>query len=172
MKKPQLLFLVEIFWEILRFSLFFYTTVIIQLQSLHGNTNTLLWLMLLGSGMLLVPAGCFLLYVDPVKYDAVIHLVRIGKVLGLFTSLLIIVKELFIDVNILASGIAAFIVNRYLLILLVGIFFDLIFLYFLLSFKRQGVERAGSIASPDEKHLPEFAETYVDRTDTEKGEPR
>jgi hypothetical protein len=171
MKKERLFFLVEIFWEILRFSLLFYITVIIHFQTIHGNTNSLLWLVLLGSGTLLIPAGCFLLYIDHVKYDVVIHLVRIGKVLGLFTSFLIIIKELFIDINLFKTGVIAFLVNSYLLIILIGIFFDLIFLYFLLSFKRRSGETLVVNSENDEKRLPEFSETIVENVDKEKGEP-
>jgi hypothetical protein len=134
------------------------------------SSNTVLWLMLVSIGQLLVPAMYILLFVNEQKYTAYVELLRIIKILGIFVSCLIIVKELIIDNGfwVLASSVIS--TKQPLLIVLSTIFFDLIFLYFLLSYKMS--ETRLEDASLREPQLPEYKETIVSSEDTKQSEDK
>jgi hypothetical protein len=135
MKRARLLFAAGVLWELLRFGVFLYVTAGLRLQIALTDAGSLLMLMLFGGSQLVIPAAYILLFIDEKKYSQYVQLLRIGKALAVFTAFLVIVKELFIDRGFFYMNLALFSGMRYLLFVLIGIFFDLIFLYFLLSYR-------------------------------------
>jgi len=108
-----------------------------------------------------MPAGFILLLFDSIKFHVVLQLLRIGKILNLFAGAFIFIEEVVIKDSLLfipqlyLSSITYFSV----LIIAVTIFIDLIFLYFLLSYKV-----GPNIKINDNKEapsLPDFSETEV-----------
>jgi hypothetical protein len=171
MRKSRILFLSGIFWELVRFSVF--TLIIIGLlqETLISGTQKILWLMLIGAGQLLLPAAYFLLFMDQIKYYAYIQILRIGKMLSIFVSFSIIIYELLYNNIFLYAGSPQFYDKRYLLIVFLAIFFDLIFLYFLLSYKREDKnQKLGNLNN--EVELPVYSETTIENNLKNKVEDR
>jgi hypothetical protein len=169
MRKSRILFLSGIFWELVRFSVF--TLIIIGLfqETMLSGTQKILWLMLIGAGQLLLPAAYFLLFLDRVKYYVYIQILRIGKMLSIFVSFSIIIYELFYNNIFLNAGIPQFYDKRYLLVIFLAIFFDLIFLYFLLSYKGEEEDRKlGNMIK--EVELPVYSETTIENNLKNKDE--
>jgi hypothetical protein len=111
-----------------------------------------------------MPVGFLLLFFNSTKFKATIQLLRIGKILGLFSSLVIFIDDiisgnalLLVPIPYLSSteGIS-------FLLLSLTIFFDLILLYFLLSYKEERSETENNINGKKESpFLPDFSETEV-----------
>jgi hypothetical protein len=135
MKIHRVLFLITAIWELLRFCTIFLAVWIIFRQILETNSQGIYWLLVLGNGGLLVTASLLFLYVDPRRFRVLLNLVRLGKILGLFSALLLIILEpigtglRFLYMEFLPYRIAPF---SLLLIVLVA---DLIFLFLLFSYQ-------------------------------------
>jgi hypothetical protein len=135
MKIHRVLFLITAIWELLRFCAIFLAVWIIFRQILETNGQGIYWLLVLGNGGLLVTASLLFLYVDPRRFRVLLNLVRLGKILGLFSALLLIILEpigtglRFLYMDFLPYWIAPF---SLLLIVLVA---DLIFLFLLFSYQ-------------------------------------
>lgn len=163
MKKARLFFLSGIIWELLRLVVFLFILLLLFDKTLFSGTQVVLWILLIGSGQLIFPSAYFLLLIDRVKYSALLQILRIGKTLSIAVSFLIILNELLsTDIFLFLTGSQVY-DRRYILAVFLGIFFDLIFLYFLLSYK--GEEDHQKVdQSQTETRLPEFYETKVENT--------
>jgi hypothetical protein len=135
MKKSSSMFIFGTVWEIIRFFLFFLLAVLIFNKSMTVRRFELLWFILISAGQLMVPGGYLLIYFFPEKYGSMTRLLSIGKVLNLFSAALFIFDGLFSERISQATINLPFVQIPYLIILVLAIFFDLIFLYFLLSYK-------------------------------------
>jgi hypothetical protein len=135
MKIHRVLFLITAIWELLRFCAIFLAVWIIFRQILETNSQGIYWLLVLGNGGLLVTASLLFLYVDPRRFRVLLNLVRLGKILGLFSALLLIILEpigtglRFLYMEFLPYRIAPF-----SLLLIVSVA-DLIFLFLLFSYQ-------------------------------------
>ena len=135
MKIHRVLFLITAIWELLRFCAIFLAVWIIFRQILEINSQGIYWLLVLGNGGLLVTASLLFLYVDPRRFRVLLNLVRLGKILGLFSALLLIILEpigtglRFLYMEFLPYRIAPF-----SLLLIVSVA-DLIFLFLLFSYQ-------------------------------------
>jgi len=161
MKREKIFYCAGIFWEILRFLFFFLFITYIYLQPAIGGSSAVLWLLFLGSCQLLMPAGYTLLLFNSIKFHGVIQLLRIGKVLGLFPSFFIFLDEFIFSTDFFSFPLTtlSLLKKSAILLLAISIFFDLIFLYFLLSFKG---ERENEVDSQSESSdLPEYTITEV-----------
>ncbi|MBN2534477.1 MAG: hypothetical protein JXB88_16460 [Spirochaetales bacterium] len=161
MKKKKIFYCAGIIWEIVRFLLFFILITFIYFKPFTGETDTLPWLLFLSSCQLLMPAGYVLLFFNSTKFHVVIQLLRIGKILSLFPSFFIFFNEFFIRNTLFSVPFTPLSLYKKgtIVILLISIFFDLIFLYFLLSYKGTGkevVEMRG-----ESSHLPDYRITEV-----------
>ncbi len=156
-------------WELLRLVIFLYILLLLFNKTLLSGTQVVLWILAIGSGQLLFPSSYFLLCLDRVKYAALVQILRIGKILSVVVSFLIIINELLsTDIFLFLTGSQVY-DRRYILVVFLGIFFDLIFLYFLLSYK--GDEDLQNVdQSQTETRLPEFYETKVENTRNSKNE--
>ena len=132
MKIHRVFFLTAAIWELLRFFAVFLAVWIVFSRTLETNNQGIYWLLILGNGGLLMSASLLFLYVDPARFRVLLNLVRLGKILGLFSALLLIILEpvgtglRFLSVGFLPYRIAPFSV------LLVVSVVDLIMLFVLL----------------------------------------
>ena len=92
MKLHRLLFLIAAIWELVRFFSLFLAAWIIFRQVLETNVQAIYWLLALGNGGLLPAAALLLLYVNPDRFRSLLNLVRLAKILGLFSALLLVVS--------------------------------------------------------------------------------
>jgi len=107
-----------------------------------------------------MPAGFLLLYYDEIKYGILLNLLRLGKILGLFSSLLLILLEPIGPVLQVVKLVFLPLSLAPVILLLFITFFDLIFLGLLLSYRRQKQESEIS-RSENLDSLPDFKETQV-----------
>jgi hypothetical protein len=135
MKKSNPMFIFGAIWEIIRFFLFFMLAAVIFNKSSALHRFELLWLILLSAAQLMVPAGFLLVFFFVEKYGSLVRLLTIGKILNVFSAALFVFDGLFSDKISQAILDLPFARIPYLFLLVAAIFFDLIFLYFLLSYK-------------------------------------
>jgi hypothetical protein len=90
MKIRRISFLINSLWELVRFLLLFAALGVSLGYSLIGDPQTVYWLVLLGSGQLLLPAVLFFLYLDPERFAGLLNVARLGKFLGILAALLLL----------------------------------------------------------------------------------
>ncbi len=147
-------------WELLRFLLLFITVLVVNISIIRANRQSIFWLIILCSGSLIMPAGFLLLYYNEIKYGILLNLLRLGKILGLFSSLLLILLEPIGPVlQVVKLVFLPFPITPVILLLFIT-FFDLIFLGLLLSYRMQKQEPEIS-RSENLDSLPDFKETQV-----------
>jgi hypothetical protein len=165
MKIHRVFFLFNAIWELVRFCCLFLAVWIVFHQILETNRQAVFWLPVFGNGGLLAVAALLFLYVDPRRYRALLNLVRLGKILGLFSSMLLIVLEpvgtglRFLSVDFLPYRIAP------LPLLLVICVADLIFLFLLFSYHIEESSPSdgdsGTEQGKEDPPLPEYRETVI-----------
>ena len=90
MKIKRILLLINSLWELARFLLLFLALSFAFRSALLADRSTIYWLILLGSGQLVLPAGMVMLYLDPSRFAPLLNLVRLGKFLGILAGLLLL----------------------------------------------------------------------------------
>ena len=118
------------------------------------------WLLLGGSGNLVVAAGGIMLSLFPEKHDGVIGILRVGKILGIFSFILLLVSGALrqgAPVGLFSVG--GFIVTQGPILFAIFVL-DLLFLGILLAWRREdaghGLPSGGGTGT-----LPEYSETEV-----------
>ncbi len=155
MKLKRVFFLISALWELVRFCLLFTALLLIFRLIVITNRQAIFWLLLFGSPQLLLPAGLLVLYTRPETHSALLNLMRLGKILAVFSALLLFVLEP-LGLNLGFPGsLFSFLVTP-LFILLGVVFVDIIFLFFLLSYS-PGRDNE----SPTGESLPIFKENEV-----------
>ena len=155
MKINRYFFLINSIWEVLRFFLLFTVLVLTFRLVILINRQAIFWLILFGSGQLLLPAGLIFLFINPEKNYILINIIRLGKILGIFASVLLILFEPF-SLGLRSSSLKLLTFSLTPIALLLCItFFDLIFLLILLSYKQMIME------DEDPGSLPEFKENEI-----------
>ncbi len=154
------IFLAASIWELLRFFMLFITILVVNISIIRANRQSIFWLIILCSGSLIMPAGFLLFYYNEKKYGMLLNLLRLGKVLGLFSSLLLMLLEPMGPVlQVVKLVFLPFPITPVILLLFIT-FFDLIFLGLLLSYRMERQEpeinRGENLDS-----LPDFKETQV-----------
>ncbi len=150
-------------WEILRIVIVFVTLVSLISQSINSNKQILYWIVSIISFQLISPLALLFLFIDWKKYQNYLNLVRVGKILNLFSLMLVFFN--FEPRRVIEAFYLKFldIPVYYFTVILLITFFDLIFLVILLSYKLNKVEKE------DKDSLPRFSEVEVgERIDTEK----
>lgn len=163
MKIRRVFFLIAAFWDLLRFFAVFLAVWIVFRRTLETNNQGIYWLLILGNGGLLMSASLLFLYVDPERFRVLLNLVRLGKILGLASALLLIILEpvgtglRFLSLGILPYRIAPFSV------LLVASVVDLIFLFLLLSHQIEKTPPSPPSEDQSEQDptLPDYQETVI-----------
>ncbi|MBN1836069.1 MAG: hypothetical protein JW820_09485 [Spirochaetales bacterium] len=90
MKIKRFFLLINSLWELARLVLLFLAVGVTLRLTLLTDRSAIYWLVLLGSGQLLLPAALILLYLDPVRFAVLLNLVRLGKFLGLLAGLMLV----------------------------------------------------------------------------------
>jgi len=90
MKIKRILLLINSLWELARFFLLFLAMGVAFRLTLLRDSAAIYWLILLGSGQLLLPAALLMLYLDPLRFAVLLNLVRLGKFLGILAGLLLV----------------------------------------------------------------------------------
>jgi len=163
MKIHRVFFLLTAIWELLRFFAVFLAVWIVFRRTLETSNQGIYWLLILGNGGLLMSASLLFLYVDPERFRVLLNLVRLGKILGLFSALLLIILEpvgtglRFLSVGFLPYRIAPFSV------LLVVSVVDLIILFLLLSYQIEKTSPSPPSEGQSEQDppLPDYRETVI-----------
>jgi len=153
MKIKRILFLINSLWELARVFLLFAALAIAFRRTLLEDRASVYWLVLLGSGQLVLPAALVMLYFDPARFAALLNVVRLGKFLGILAALLLVFL-LPLSSGLLPAGIlpVPFAVIPFSVVIGVTIV-DLIFLFLLFLW---------TDARPDPEVLPEYREIPVD----------
>jgi hypothetical protein len=166
MKIHRVFFLLTAIWELLRFCFLFLAALIVFRRVLETNDQGIYWLLVLGNGGLLVAAALLFLYVDPRRFRVLLNLVRLAKILGLFSALLLVILEpVGTGLRFLSAGFLPYRVAP-LSLLLVASVVDLIVLFFLFSYQ---VDKSAPRGAPEEKEkqdpsLPEYHETVIPKS--------
>ncbi len=135
MKIHRLFFLLGSLWELLRVLVRFLALGSTCRRERLIDTQAIFWLVLFGSANLLMPAGLLFLYLDPHNRRTLLNLMRMGKLLGLFSALLLILLEP------IGTGLSGFPLNflpytiaPFSMLLFVAVS-DLFFLFLLFSYR-------------------------------------
>jgi hypothetical protein len=163
MKIRRVFFLIAAIWELLRFCVIFLAGWIVFRQVLEMNDQGIYWLLVIGNGGLLVAASLLFLFVDPPRFRVLLNLVRLGKILGLFSALLLIILEpIGSGLRFLSVGFLPYRVAPFSLLLTVSVA-DLIFLFLLFSYQLEITSPSPPAEGRQEQEppLPEFRETTI-----------
>jgi hypothetical protein len=159
MKARHALLLAGSLWEIVRFFLVISLIAALLHAAVGAGPWVLPWLLLGGSGNLVVAAGGIMLSLFPDKHDGVIGLLRVGKILGIFSFLLLLASGALRE----GAGVTLFSFGRLVVtqgpVLFALFVFDLLFLAILLAWRRG--DDARPIAPRGADTLPEYSETEV-----------
>ena len=156
MKAHRALLVAGSLWEIVRFFLLI-SLLAFLLQAVSGTGRWLLpWLLLCGSGSLLVGAGGTMLALFPEKNSGLVGLLRLGKILALFSYVLL----LFSGAMRMAIGLQVFPLGG-LAVTLAAVLFavfvlDLLFLAVLVAWRTGAARRQLPAAGAD---LAAYTET-------------
>ena len=148
----RIAFLFNSAWELVRFVVMFLLAEAQTGVYQPVVARSALWLLAVAAGQLLMPAVLLFLYVDPRRYSPLLNLARLGKAVGIFVSLVL-----------LATGALTFVQDAALFgipaaaVLLAVTFLDLIFLFFLVSYRE--VEPPGT--DQELQPSPDHRETDV-----------
>ncbi len=162
MKARRGLLLAGSLWELVRFFL----VLLLFAAVLHGVSGAgpwvFPWLLLAGSGNLLIAAGIGMLALFPARYGRMVALLRLGKVLGIFAFVLLVVSGAMRP----AAGVQLAEVGRFVVrgsvVLAVVALLDVLVLGVLLRWRTEEPRPTPTPreTAADEK-LPEYDETEV-----------
>jgi len=147
-------------WEIVRFFLVL-SILVLLFRGAGGQGSWIVpWLLLGGTGNLLVAVGGIMLALFPVRYEGVMSLLRLGKALGIFSFLLLLVSgAVGMTPNIVLLRIDPLAVTEGAALVAI-VLLDLLFLAALLLYRTGGGRGAlstdGAGAAP-----PQYTETEV-----------
>ncbi|HET6450452.1 MAG TPA: hypothetical protein VFI08_04035 [Spirochaetia bacterium] len=158
MKARRALLVAGSVWELARFVLVLFLFAAVLRATTGAGAGMFPWLMVAGSGNLLVGAGSLLLALFPARYAPVVALLRLGKLLGL-ASLVLLVPSGALRT---AAGIDMAAIGRGGLragaVVLAVLLLDLLFLAVLVSWRP---DEDPPPADPPGEKLPEYHETEV-----------
>jgi len=161
MKARRGLLLAGSLWELVRFFL----VLSLFAAVLHGTAGTpawvFPWLLVAGSGNLLIAAGMGMVALFPVRYARLVALLRLGKVLGLFAFALLAVSGGMAPAAGLEIAQVGAVSVRGSVVLVFAALMDVLVLGVLLRWRYPEEPRAASAGPADAEKLPEYDETEV-----------
>ena len=89
-RRSTLFYIIQLVWEFVRFFGLFALLLFRFAPALLDDPVAILWLVVLGSTQLLVPAGLLFLVLDYGRSSSLVPFVRLGKILQLFPALLLL----------------------------------------------------------------------------------
>ncbi len=132
-RRSTVFYIMQLVWEFVRFFGLFALILFRFAPALLDDPVAVLWLVVLGSTQLLVPAGLLFLLLDCGRSSSLAAFVRLGKILQLFPALLLLFALPFgrglphLILPLLPPKLSA------LPFLLLGVLVDLNFLFFLFA---------------------------------------
>jgi len=158
MKARRGLLLAGSLWELVRFFLVLFVLASVLQVTAGAGPWVFPWLLVVGSGNLLIAAGGGMLALFPVRYAPLIALLRLGKALGVFCFILLAASgALRIAAGSALLGVGGHAVSGG--VVLLGVFLlDLLFLAVLISWRPE--EPRVPIIDPAAR-LPEYEESEV-----------
>ncbi len=164
MKETRFAILLGSVWEMVRFLALLSAVLGLGLPALRG---ALLWLLLFGSGQLVLPAAFLFLSLDPPKYRSLRPFLILGKGIGIFCALLLALLEPLRGAAFSGQARFLFLPVPPLLLLWLVTLFDLALLGALLVDRAAArLEPPGGNrplpGGPDPRDLPDFQETWVE----------
>ncbi len=155
MTKRKYSLLAILVWELLRIIIIFITLVSLISQSINSNKQILYWVLAVVSFQLISPLALLFLFIDWQRYQSYLNLVRVGKVLNIFSLVLVFFN--FEPRRVIETFYLSFLdlPIYYFTVIITVTFFDLIFLVILLSYKLNKLEKE------ERDSLPEFSEIEV-----------
>lgn len=133
MRETRFPLLLGFLWEVLRFLLLF---LAVSGRGGWGSRPAVLWLILFGSGQLALPAGFLFLYVDGRKYRSLYGFLILGKLMTIFSALLLLLLEP-VRSQVSSWIRLPFLTIAPLVLLWAVLFLDLLVLGILLSYRRR-----------------------------------
>lgn len=159
MKARRALLVAGSVWELARFFLVLVLFAAVLRATTGAGAWVFPWLLVAGSGNLLLCAGSALLALFPDRYAPLVALLRLGKLLGIFAFILLVISGAYGQPavqEVIGSGSRGITVGA----ALVGVFLlDLLYLAVLMGW-RSGNEVPAPPSDTHEK-LPEYHETEV-----------
>lgn len=144
-KKQKIFFIIGFLREIFHTTFFVYFALILLPRDTVWIEQIIAFILIFSAGYLVIPAGYLFLLYDDNKFRAIIQLLRISKILRILILFLLIVRE-FLSHDFFSLFLNGLNMNSLIIyIMLIILFFDLIFLYFLLSYKID-TDNAGDVA--------------------------
>jgi hypothetical protein len=140
MKARRALLLTGSLWEVVRFSFLIVLTTVMLRQVTGAGGWVVPWLLLGGTGNLLVAVGGVMLFLFPERYAGLVGLLRLGKGMGVFSFLLLLASgaiRVAIGVDLSIGGKAAVPPGALLFAVFV---LDLLFLGVLLAWRPPSTE--------------------------------
>ena len=148
MKKGKTLFILGTVWELIRFFLLFIAIVSINLWVIYTVRQAIFWLLLFGAAQFLMPASFIFLWINPKKYHAFVDLLKIGKMVSIFASFLVILTESFGSrVYPVHFKYFPFTISPIIIIGIISLF-DLILFFVLISYRINNDKGSGSSLLP------------------------
>ncbi len=160
MKVRRGLLLAGSLWELVRFFLVLLLFAAVLTGTTGAGSWVFPWLLLAGSGNLLIAAGIGMVALFPARYGRLVALLRLGKVLSIFAFLLLAVSGGMgpaAGFEVLQAGRAS--VRGSAVLVLVALL-DVLLLGVLLRWRSGDEPHHGPAGAPAEK-LPEYDETEV-----------
>lgn len=136
MNKYKIFFSIGFFREIIHTTLFVYFAIILLPRDFIWPGQNISFILILAAGYLIIPAGYLFLIYDDTRFKAIIQLLQLVKFLRILIAFLIIIKDILAGKFILLSFTLYSFDSFVLVSVSFILFFDLIFLYFLLSYKK------------------------------------
>lgn len=156
MNARRVLLLAGSLWEVVRFFLLISLLAFLLHAASGAGRWVFPWLVLCSSGSLLVGAGGIMLSLFPDKNDGLVGLLRLGKILALFSYALLLISgamRMAIGLQVLSIGGLAVTLAAVLFAVFV---LDLLYLAVLLAWRAGETRRALPVAGAD---LSEYTET-------------
>ncbi len=94
MKKMSPVLLSTALWEIIRFTFLFLLIVSFSNRGSASSATEVYWILPFGAGALILPAGLVVLMMNPVKYGGILNLLKLGKLLEVIPSVVLLGREL------------------------------------------------------------------------------
>jgi hypothetical protein len=159
MKARRALLVAGSVWELARFFLVLFLFAAVLRAAAGVRSWVFPWLLVVGSGNLLLCAGSALIALFPARYASIVALLRLGKLMSLFAFVLVAVTgALRVAAGYEVAGIGRRGISAG--VVLVGVFLlDLLYLAVLIWWRPE--EEAPAAADAPAEKLPEYHETEV-----------
>ena len=94
MKPKRFIFLITAIWEFLKIMLLISAASAVFNKTLILHQGGIYWLILLCSNQLLIPVCTLVLYFKQSQYTSLLPLLRVGKIINVFTCFILLIVEL------------------------------------------------------------------------------